>query len=268
MTLLFDFKHFGTFAGPQNITGTYDYDLSSIEGTWHTLLPNDFGAFTNFDLGAYLFNNRFDYVGFHCDYIATASMTLQASYGNIPNLNILSSNTNVTGNINCVGNINVAGSINHVGLFTLLGIGDVASRINSNTAAIATKKSFDISHPTKEDHRLRYICLEGPDAEVYIRGKLKDNNTIELPEYWRELVDIDSIGVTLTPIGSYQELFVESIQWGTRIKIKNNSAGSINCSYVVYGTRKDVDRNIPEYEGKSTADYPGNNSEYVINGGK
>jgi len=29
-----------------------------------------------------------------------------------------------------------------------------------------------------------------------------------------------------------------------------------------------VDRNIPEYEGKSTADYPGNNSEYVINGGK
>ena len=102
---------------------------------------------------------------------------------------------------------------------------------------------------------------------MYIRGKLKDNSTIELPEYWRELVDIDSIGVTLTPIGSYQELLSKVFN-GEWMKIKNNSAGSINCSYVVYGTRKDVDRNIPEYEGKSAADYPGNNSEYVINGGK
>lgn len=131
-----------------------------------------------------------------------------------------------------------------------------------------SKKSFDIPHPTKEKHRLRYICLEGPEADVYLRGKLVGSDTIELPDYWRELVDAESISVSLTPIGSYQELYVDKVEWGTRIKIKNNSGNSINCSYIVYGTRKDTSKNIPEYEGLTPDDYPGDNREYVINGGK
>jgi len=28
----FTFRHFGTFAGPQYLTGDYNYDTSSIEG--------------------------------------------------------------------------------------------------------------------------------------------------------------------------------------------------------------------------------------------
>ena len=131
-----------------------------------------------------------------------------------------------------------------------------------------SKKSFDIPHPTKEGYRLRYICLEGPEAEVYTRGKLINETIIELPEYWRELVDVETIGVTLTPIGSYQELFVEKIEWGTRITVKNNAGGAINCTYVAYGQRKDVTRNIPEYPGTTPNDYPGDNREYVINGGR
>jgi hypothetical protein len=127
------------------------------------------------------------------------------------------------------------------------------------------KKSFDIPHPTKENHRLRYICLEGPEAEVYTRGKLENNTIIDLPDYWRELVDAETIGVTLTPIGVYQELFVEKIEWGTRIIVKNNAGGSINCTYVVYGQRKDVTKNIPEYPGLTPDDYPGDNREYNIN---
>lgn len=130
-----------------------------------------------------------------------------------------------------------------------------------------SKKSFDIQHPTKKGQRLRYICLEGPSAEVYMRGKLENNNIIELPEYWSNLVDAETIGVTLTPIGLYQELYVEKIEWGRRIIIKNNLSGPINCSYVVYAERKDVEKNIPEYEGLTPYDYPGNNKEYVINGG-
>ena len=129
-----------------------------------------------------------------------------------------------------------------------------------------TKKGFDIPHPSKDGHRLRYICIEGPDAEVYLRGKLKGDNVIQLPDVWRDLVDPDSIGVTLTPIGCYQELFMENVEWGKNIIIKNNLSGPINCSYVVYGTRKDTPRNIPEYEGLTTDDFPGDNSEYVING--
>lgn len=131
-----------------------------------------------------------------------------------------------------------------------------------------SKKSFDIPHPSKENYRLRYICLEGPEAEVYLRGKLKDETIIKLPDYWKELVDVETIGVTLTPIGNWQELFVEKIEWGTHIHIKNNSGSAIHCTYVVYGERKDVSKNISEYQGSSPNDYPGDNREYVINGGR
>jgi len=148
---------------------------------------------------------------------------------------------------------------------------DYASNIttlNATYALAQSKKSFDIPHPTKNNHRLRYICLEGPGAEVYFRGKLEDNNIIEVPEYWRELVDAETITVNLTPFGCHQELFVEKMEWGSRILIKNNAGGPIKCYYTVYGERKDVEKNIPEYEGLTPDDYPGDNSNYVINGGK
>ena len=35
---------------------------------------------------------------------------------------------------------------------------------------------------------------------------------IDLPEFWADLVDFDSIVVQLTPIGSHQKLFVEKIR--------------------------------------------------------
>jgi hypothetical protein len=129
----------------------------------------------------------------------------------------------------------------------------------------ATKKGFDISHPTKKNHRLRYICLEGPSAEVYFRGRLKDNTIIEIPEYWSSLVDIESIGINLTPITCHQELFVDKIE-SNRIIVKNNAGGPIHCSYVVYGDRIDGEKNIPEYQGLTPNDYPGDNTEYTING--
>jgi hypothetical protein len=130
---------------------------------------------------------------------------------------------------------------------------------------LVNKKGFDIPHPTKENHRLRHICLEGPDAEVFYRGRMENTTTINLPDYWRELVDPDSIGVHLTPMGSYQDLYVEKIEWGSRVTVKNASGGPIKCSYVVFGVRTDGEKNIPEYEGLTTKDYPGDNSEYRLN---
>jgi len=143
-----------------------------------------------------------------------------------------------------------------------------AGTLNTTTKIAISKKSFDIPHPTKEDHRLRHICLEGPEAEVFYRGRMENTTTINLPDYWRELVDPDSIGVHLTPMGSYQDLFVEKIEWGTKVTVKNASGGPIRCSYVVFGVRNDVERNIPEYQGLTPEDYPGDNDEYVVNDGK
>ena len=96
---------------------------------------------------------------------------------------------------------------------------------------------------------MAHACIEGPEIGVYYRGRLIDTNVIQLPEYWKGLVDPETITVNLTPHGVYQELFVKSIEWGTRINIVNNLCGPINCSYTVYGKRKDVDDLVVEYEG-------------------
>ena len=125
-------------------------------------------------------------------------------------------------------------------------------------------KGFDIKHPTKQNHRLRYVCLEGPEGGVYHRGILKDSEFIELPDYWKDLVDTKTITVHLTPIGTYQYLYYTVAK--NRIIVKNHSNLPTHCSYIVYGERKDGERLIPEYEGNSPEDYPGKNDQYSIAG--
>ena len=125
-------------------------------------------------------------------------------------------------------------------------------------------KGFDIKHPTKENHRLRYVCLEGPEGGVYHRGILKDSEFIELPDYWKDLVDTKTITVHLTPIGTYQYLYYTVAK--NRIIVKNHSNLPTHCSYIVYGERKDGEPLNPEYEGNSPEDYPGKNDQYSIAG--
>jgi hypothetical protein len=125
-------------------------------------------------------------------------------------------------------------------------------------------KGFDIKHPTKENYRLRYVCLEGPEGGVYHRGVLKDSEFIELPDYWKDLVDTKTITVHLTPIGTYQYLYYTVAK--NRIIVKNHSNLSTHCSYIIYGERKDGERLIPEYKGNSPEDYPGKNDQYSIAG--
>ena len=127
-------------------------------------------------------------------------------------------------------------------------------------------KGFDIKHPNKENHRLRHICLEGPEAGVYTRGRLTDKNVINLPDYWRGLIDPESITVTLTQIGYSQDLIVDSIEWGTTIKIKSGNASRIDCYYVIQASRIDGEPLIVEYEGQTPAEYPGSGDQFSISG--
>lgn len=266
-------RNYATFTGPLSYDeAAYSYDISSQEGLWHTDLPIDTSYKFN-DIGMLFFNNPAEYAYFHGYGNNINLITLEKGYyQDLPSLiaNVL--NTVFNGNIIANGSVIVNGAVVANGVvacnsvMTLSGIsGDVATFMNTTREIANSKKSFDIPHPSKEDHRLRYVCVEGPSADVYVRGKLKDNTVIDLPEYWRHLVDPESINVVLTPIGSYQELFVEKIEWGTKVIVKNNAGGPINCSYVVYGERKDVSKNISEYKGLTENDYPGDNEEYIIN---
>ena len=115
----------------------------------------------------------------------------------------------------------------------------LSGNVTANTGTF-TVKPFNIPHPTKEGMRLVHACLEGPENGVYFRGKLKDKNVIELPDYWSGLIDVDSISVQLTQIGTSQDLIVEKIEWGKRIIIKSGVAANVHCYYTVTATRKDV----------------------------
>ncbi len=137
---------------------------------------------------------------------------------------------------------------------------------SGSTINVQGWKGFDIKHPNKEGHRLRHVCVEGPEAAVYVRGHLKESNIIELPEYWKGLVDPESITVHLTPMGSYQELYVKNIQWGTKVTVMNNAGGPINCHYSVWGSRIDGEPLIVEYEGEGPEQYPGNSEQFSISG--
>ena len=127
--------------------------------------------------------------------------------------------------------------------------GRLASRFS--TADSLPAKPFDIDHPSKEGWRLRYVCLEGPEAAVYYRGRLTGSNTIELPSYWKDLVHEDSITVSIQPIGSTQKLIVMEFA-----NEKIILSGNTDCFFHVYGERKDVNSLLIEYEGKDRYDYP------------
>jgi hypothetical protein len=134
---------------------------------------------------------------------------------------------------------------------TIFGNGNVAIgtatdsgyKLQVNGSFAATTKSFVIDHPTKPDMKLRYGSLEGPENGVYIRGRLKDSNVIELPDYWIGLVHEDTITVNLTAISKSQDLWVEDIKNNTVIIGGKN----INCFYTVFAERKDVEKLIVEF---------------------
>jgi hypothetical protein len=120
-----------------------------------------------------------------------------------------------------------------------------ATTLTINGTLEATSKSFSIPHPTKEGKKLVYGSLEGPENGVYHRGKLQNEDMIVLPEYWYKLVDKDSVTVQLTPIGKHQNLFVKEVfEDKVIVGIEGGlfTNKTINCYYVVYGERKDINK--------------------------
>jgi hypothetical protein len=171
-----------------------------------------------------------------------------------------------TPDINTDGFVNVKKSVN-VNQFVNVkrnvnADGEVYS--NKGKHKLSAKKNFDIPHPTKSGWRLTHSCVEGPEAAVYVRGKLMNENIIKLPEYWENLVDPDTITVSITPIEFHQDIFVKKLD-STEIILESKEKTPIYCFYHIFGERIDTEKLIAEYEG-DIEDYPGDNSERSIAG--
>ena len=180
---------------------------------------------------------------------------------------------NVTGDVTIIGNTEQSGNTNQVGNITASGTIKAATLIGAHTSGSisggvsgksAGAKAFDIVHPNKKGYRLRHICIEGPESAVFFRGRVKNDKVILLPEYWKDLVDINTITVQLQPIGAHQDVIVK--RWDAeKIELQSKPGIPINCFYHIFAERKDIENLIVEYKGDSVDDYPGDNTIYSIN---
>lgn len=141
-----------------------------------------------------------------------------------------------TNNHTFSANVTVSGNVG-------VGTSTPGYKLEVNGSFAATTKSFIIDHPTKEGMKLRYGSLEGPENGVYVRGRLKDTDTINLPDYWTGLVDDSTITVNLTPIGEHQNLYVKGISNDSVIVGGTN----IDCYYTVFAERSDVEKLMVEF---------------------
>ena len=139
-----------------------------------------------------------------------------------------------------------------------IGVDTTTYKLQVNGSFSATTKSFNIPHPTKENTRLVYASLEGPEHGIYYRGKSNSDvidllGIIDLPDYWDKLVYSDSLTVHITAIGKTND---NKIRNYSIEKIENNKVFVYTDSndkvydyyYIVYAERKDVDKLVVEKE--------------------
>jgi len=105
----------------------------------------------------------------------------------------------------------------------------------------ARSKNFVIDHPIKKDKKLVYACLEGPEHSVFVRGRIRNDNVIYLPDYWVNLIDRESITVSLTPVGAHQSVIVKRIEKNSII-LQSNGGLPIDCYYHVFAERNDIEK--------------------------
>jgi len=169
-------------------------------------------------------------------------------------------NVEIEGDTNQTGNITASENITTDAHF----VGDITKTSGTPPGC----KLFDIQHPTKDGHRLAHACIEGPEVAVYTRGRVcNGKNVIDLPEYWDGLVDYETLTVQLTCLGSHQNVIVKRISpMERKVYLQSQGGMPVDAFYHIMAQRKDVPNLVVEYEGKTPADYPGDNTGYSIAG--
>jgi hypothetical protein len=120
-----------------------------------------------------------------------------------------------------------------------VGIGTTtpSSKLQVNGTITGTTKNFLIDNP-KTGGELQYSVIESNEHGVSVRGE-SGQEEIQLPDEWEWLVHEDSVTVHLTSIDQVQHLFVLERN-NIRVRV-GGIATNGQYSYVISGTRKDVD---------------------------
>ena len=98
--------------------------------------------------------------------------------------------------------------------------------------------SADLLQNIDEYLKLNSLTDNADQTELGSDISYTDTTIIDLPEYWTELVDENSITVSITPKDFAQpNLFVSKV---TDNKVYLESDGEISAYYIINGTRKDI----------------------------
>jgi len=212
-----------------NVTLTGSGNYLSISGQAITVDPIDISDDTNLTAGTGLT-------------LSGDTLNVNAAQSGITSVGTLSSLT-VSGDVTVdTSTLKVDSTNNRVGI----GTASPGYKLQVEGSFAAQTKSFVIPHPTQEGKTLQHGSLEGPEHGVYHRGRLSEDSIIQLPEYWTELVDEDTISVQLTANGDFQMLYVEKIE-DNQVFVANAADEGIDCFYLIHGERKDVGKMEVEY---------------------
>ena len=112
---------------------------------------------------------------------------------------------------------------------------NVFSARNGSAITGTAAKTFVIDHPIKTDRYLVHACAEGPTSDVFYRGIGQLTNgfcTIELPEYFESLTEVEGRTVVLTPI--YDNLSDEEIM-PDQPEVKHSLSANLSATEVRNG---------------------------------
>jgi hypothetical protein len=111
-------------------------------------------------------------------------------------------------------------------------------------------KNFVVDYPDRPGAKIMYVSLEGPEAAIYHRGVVHlraGRATIQLPEHFVALADLDTITVQLTP-GSLES---EGLGFGAihngRIEVGelHHGRGTYDVHFVVHAVRRGYETQAP-----------------------
>lgn len=80
---------------------------------------------------------------------------------------------------------------------------------------------------------MKNTLYTGTDNLLVARGKIFNDNIIELPDVWKDIADPKTITVSLTSCGAPQDIVVKTVDI-EKIRIQSNNGYPIECYYHVF----------------------------------
>ena len=130
-------------------------------------------------------------------------------------------------------------------------------------------KQFRVPHPLYPEKDIRYTCIEGPEAAMYVRGTVKLVNgkaSVELPEHFRLLAGNKNVTVIVTPLSANSEglAVIKKSKDGIEIVELKRGTGNYEVDYEVKAVRSTYEDNYEVIGDREKAPKVGGFSKQYI----